>query len=254
MRIGIITDIHENVEMLQESIRLAAVHKCDELVCLGDITGFDQRFYRYSNTRSAKACVELIRSNCRWIAAGNHDLHAAGTFPSYSNGFAYPEDWFKMNIEGRKTVSRGRVWCYEGDSPNDLDEDELVFIRKLPEQILVNVNDITCLFSHYIFPDLTGSTTRYVKRNTHLKEHWEFMNHFKVKYSFCGHFHNFFAGFAYKTINPFSKAIHSIPHNSFNLGDERVIIVIPPLAGERGRASFSMIDMKSLKFNIIAVG
>jgi len=254
MKIGIITDIHENVETLQLSLREAAKHRCDELVCLGDITGFDQRFYRYSSTRSASKCMALVQSNCRWIVAGNHDLQAAGVFPAYSNGFVYPDKWFDLLMEERKRLSRGRVWCYEGDEPNDLEMNDLLFIRKLPENIILTINDITCLFSHYIYPDFTGSTTRYIKRPGHLKEHWDLMNIHNVTLSFCGHFHNFFAGFAYQKPLPFSKAIHSIPHNSFNMGNEKVIIVLPPLAGEKGRTSFTIIDMNSLNINVIAVG
>ncbi len=102
MKVGVITDIHEDIIKLREVISLAEYHKCDELACLGDIVGFDRRFYGYNSNRSAKLCLDLIRSNCRWIVAGNHDLFAASRTPSYSNGFSYPENWFQMNIEDRK--------------------------------------------------------------------------------------------------------------------------------------------------------
>jgi hypothetical protein len=195
----------------------------------------------------------MVKSNCRWIVAGNHDLHAAGAFPSYSNGFTYPENWFELALEERKKISRGRIWCYEGDEPNDLDTDDLLYLRQLPEHLKLKFQDVTCLLSHNIYPDLTGSTTRFIKRPIHLKEHWELMHRHDVKFSFCGHFHNHFAGFAYRKAGLFSKAIHSIPRDSFNMGQEEVIIVIPPLAGERGRTSFSVIDMTSMQLNVIAV-
>jgi predicted phosphodiesterase len=257
MKIGIITDIHENVEMLQESIKVAAVHKCDELVCLGDIVGYDRRFYRYNTKRSAKTCLDLIRSNCRWIVPGNHDMFAAGRVPSYSNGFEYPDIWFKMNDEDRKKASRGKVWCYEGDAPNDLGEDELLFLKSLPEYIITSVPGITCLFSHYIFPDFTGSTTQYAERNSQFKGLWGFMNLHKVKFSFSGHSHTWFTGVAYQgKINgagSFLKAIHPVPYDSINLGEDMVTILLPPLAGEKGRTGFSIIDSDSMKLNIISV-
>jgi len=112
MKIGIITDIHENVEMLREALRLASVNKCDEIVCLGDIVGYDQRFYTFIQKRSATTCLDLVRSNCRWIVPGNHDLFAAGRVPSYTNGFKYPDTWFEMNAGERKKVAQGKVWCY----------------------------------------------------------------------------------------------------------------------------------------------
>jgi len=256
MKIGIITDIHENVSMLREAIRLAAVHRCDELVCLGDMVGYDQRFYNFDTGRSAKTCLDLIRSHCRWIVAGNHDLYAAGRFPSYSNGFEYPHNWFKMDSEERKSASRGKVWYYEREAPNNLGEEDVSFLKSLPEYITTSDSGIGCLFSHYLFPDLSGSSTRYIERNHQLKGHWEFMNVNKVKFSFSGHSHTHFTGFAYqRKINGFGsflKAIHSVPSESFTLDDEMVVILLPPLAGEKGRTGFSIIDLDNMKLNIIS--
>lgn len=251
MKVGIITDIHENVGMLSEALRLAELHKCDELVCLGDIIGFDSRFYK-NNKRSARACLELIRSNCRWIVAGNHDLHAASRIPSHSDGFIYPGDWFEMSAAERKKLAGGKVWSYEFDEPNDLGMDDIEFLKTLPEYIITPVNGINYLFSHYTFPDFTGSTTRYVKRNGQLKDNWKFMKSNKIQISFTGHTHNIFAGFAYRISNPFLMAIHSIPGNNFNLGNEMVIIGLLPLSGDKGRTGFSIIDFTNMKMEIVS--
>jgi len=251
MKIGIITDIHENTEMLLEALKLADANSCDEIVCLGDIVGFDRRFYKHVRNRSSKACLDLIRSNCRWIVAGNHDLFAAGRLPEYSNGFTYPGNWFRMSPEERKKSSLGKVWSYECDDPNDLDEEDCEFLKLLPEFITTSLNGVSVLFSHYIFPDLTGSTTQYIERNSQLKEAWEFMSNHHVMFSFSGHSHSSFAGFAFRNSGSFLKAIHSIPDNSFNLGNEMVVIALPPLAGEKGRTGFSIIDTDSMKLNII---
>jgi len=254
MKIGIITDIHENAEMLYAALKLADVNHCDEIACLGDIVGFDQRFYRYSNNRSAKTCLGLIQANCRWIVAGNHDLFAAGKLPAYSNGFEYPENWFAMDAAERKILSRGKVWSYEGEAVNDLDEDDILFLKTLPEFIALPLDNIACVFSHYIFPDLSGSTTRYVERNNHINGIWEFMEQQRVNISFCGHSHNMFAGFGYKKAGSLARAIHLIPQHSFTLGDEPVVIVLPPLSAEKGRAAFSIIDLNMMKLDIITTG
>jgi len=252
MKIGILTDIHENREMLEEALRLADFNRCDELVCLGDIVGYDRRFYKFTRHRSAKACLGLIKSNCRWIVAGNHDLFAAGRFPAYSNGFEYPSEWFAMSQQERKSVSRGMVWCYECDDATDLDEDDIAYMKSLPEYVISSISSFPALFSHYIYPDLTGSATRYIERNHQLKEAWEFMKLNQVKLSFTGHSHTSFAGFAYQGRGSFLKAIHSIPSSNFNIGREMVIIALPPLAGEKGRTTFSVIDTDSMLLNIIS--
>jgi predicted phosphodiesterase len=253
MKIGIITDIHENTEMLAEALRLASVHKCDEIACLGDIAGYDQRFYEFNTRRSAKTCLDLVRSNCRWIVPGNHDLFAAKRIPSYTNGFTYPDKWFQMNSIERKKISEGKVWCYEGEAQNDLGEDDLSFLSSLPEHIIQPFKGINCLFSHYIFPDFTGSTTQYIERNNHLSRLWDFMDLHQIRYSFSGHSHNHFAGMAYRGGRSFLKAIYSVPYHSINLGNEVLMILLPPLAGEKGRTGFSIVDYDNLKLEIIAL-
>lgn len=258
MKIGIITDIHENAEMLRKALEMADANKCDELVCLGDIVGYDPRYYNYTHGRSAKTCVNLIRSTCRWIVPGNHDLYAAQRFPAYSNGFVYPDKWFEMSGTERKEVSQSKVWCYDGEAPSDLGENEIAFLKSLPEYIITSAPEIGCLFSHYVYPDFTGSTSRYIKRNHELNAFWNFLDLHGVKYSFSGHSHTRFAGFAYPVRknwvgNSFLKAIHSIPSDSFNLGDETLLLLLPPLTGERGKTGFSIFDSTSMKLYIISI-
>jgi predicted phosphodiesterase len=151
MRIGIITDIHENVKMLQRALDVASKNKCDELACLGDITGYDRRFYRYNFSRSASECIKLIKENFRWIVAGNHDLFSACRIPSWTDGFQFPDGWFRMDPSERKLRAAGRVWCYEGDAESDIDSEEIAFLHSLPEFIVTDSPGVTCLSSLTIF-------------------------------------------------------------------------------------------------------
>ena len=80
----------------------------------------------------------------------------------------------------------------------------------------------------------------YVERRKQLKDLWGFMTQYGVKYSFSGHSHNYFAGFALQKQGFFMKAIYSIPEKSFILGDEMHLIVLPPLSGEKGKTGFSV--------------
>ncbi|HAM10221.1 MAG: hypothetical protein A2X05_05135 [Bacteroidetes bacterium GWE2_41_25] len=250
MKIGIITDIHENTLLLQEALRMMSVNKCDEIACLGDIVGYDRRFYRYDDSRSGKECLRLIRSNCKWVTSGNHDLYAAHIFPSYSNGFSYPENWYELDPVQRKNISAGKVWCYEGEAPNDLTEDDILFLRKIPEYIIAEYGGFSCLFTHYFAPDFTGSTTTYIERGSQLKYHWQTLRDFTVRYSFSGHCHSHFTGFAYHSAGSYSKAIHSFSGNKFNLGREMVAVILPPLSGEKGRRGYSILDTESMTLKI----
>lgn len=251
MKIGIITDIHENTRMLEEALRQIEVNKCQEVACLGDIVGYDRRFYRYEDYRSGKECLELVRKNCRWITTGNHDLFAARILPSYSNGFTYPENWFSLDTGQRKIESSGKVWCYEGDSPNDLSDKEIEYLRSLPEFITTREPGIPCLFSHYLAPDYTGSTTVYIERAGQMDLHWEVLGKNSVTYSFAGHSHNHLTGFAYRTTGKYMKAFHSFHGESFNIGKEMTAVILPPLSGEKGRSGFSILDTDSLMLQII---
>jgi predicted phosphodiesterase len=250
MKIGIITDIHENIRMLEEALRKMAVNKCDEIACLGDIVGYDRRFYRYDDTRSASECIRLIRSNCRWVTSGNHDLYAARIFPSYSNGFSYPANWYDLDPVQRKNISAGKVWCYEGEAPNDLNENDIQYLQNIPEYIVSGYNGFSCLFTHYFAPDFTGSTTKYIERGIQLKYHWQTLHENGASYSFSGHCHSHFTGFAYQSAASFSKAINSFSGNEFNLGNEMVAVILPPLSGEKGRRGFSLFDTVNMVIKI----
>lgn len=251
MRIAIITDIHENAGVLEETLRKAEELKCDELICLGDITGFDTRFYNDSILRSAKSCVRLIEEHCRWVVAGNHDLNTVSRFPSWTNGFNYPESWFEESGIDKKKMAGGKVWSYEYDSLNDLSEKELSYLNNLPEYIIPEAPLSSLLFSHYIFPDFTGSTTVYVERLNQMKKHWGFMSSNKVTVSFIGHSHNIFAGFSYKENGLSVKAFHSLSNSDFFLGDDPVVVLLPPLSGERGKTGFAIFDVSTRRLNII---
>lgn len=253
MKIGIFSDIHENREALKEVLRLSSENGCDELVCLGDITGFDTRFYDFNLSRSAKWCVEAIMSSCKWVVAGNHDLFACGRVPSFTNGFRFPDSWFEMNALERKNVAGGKVWCYDGDAQSDLPEHLIMKLRNLPEYFIAETGKELLLFSHYLYPDFSGSTTHYAERAGHLYRHLDFMKNNGLLYSFTGHTHNHLAGFAYQSGIPFLKAFHTFQGNEFHLGTERTIITIPPVSGEKGRQGFAIYNTAERLVKIIAV-
>ena len=93
MKIAIITDIHEDLLSLQEAFRQIEKHQCDEIVCLGDISGYSIPYYNYLNRRNAHECLSLIRSNCKIVILGNHDIHAGSIIPSHCNFFDFPDNW-----------------------------------------------------------------------------------------------------------------------------------------------------------------
>jgi predicted phosphodiesterase len=69
MRYGIITDIHGNLEALQEVLKECRAKRVQTLLCAGDIVGYGA---------SPKECVALIRQWKAVVVAGNHDWAVSG--------------------------------------------------------------------------------------------------------------------------------------------------------------------------------
>lgn len=68
MRLGIISDIHANLEALEAILKVLDRHKIDQLVCLGDIVGYGP---------DPQACCDLIRKMSAITLLGNHDAAVA---------------------------------------------------------------------------------------------------------------------------------------------------------------------------------
>lgn len=69
MRYAIISDIHSNLEALETVLSRVDALDVDELVCLGDIVGYNA---------NPNECVEIIRKRNVRAVLGNHDTRAVG--------------------------------------------------------------------------------------------------------------------------------------------------------------------------------
>ena len=65
MRFAILSDIHSNLQALQQALKLIAQLRVDEIHCLGDIVGYGG---------NPNECVALVREHCSKAVKGNHDL------------------------------------------------------------------------------------------------------------------------------------------------------------------------------------
>lgn len=66
---GVVADVHGNLEALQAVLALFARRGVDQLLCLGDIVGFNA---------DPDECAALIRERRALAVAGNHDLISLG--------------------------------------------------------------------------------------------------------------------------------------------------------------------------------
>lgn len=190
MKLAIISDIHEDIESLQKAIHLINKFQCEQVICLGDIVGCSAAVHPYHRLRDSSQCIEMVRNNCKTVVAGNHDLYAIRKIPFYKTNFQYTSDWYAMNFHKRKRLANGQVWLYEKhDLPLKLSSDHLDFLKRLPEFEILSFNNLNLFFSHYAYPDLSGSSTSFIHHNGQLADHLKFIKEKDCNLSFSGHRH-----------------------------------------------------------------
>jgi predicted phosphodiesterase len=189
MRIALISDIHEDIINLQLALDKIDRMQCDEIICLGDISGYSASHHNYLELRNARECLHLVQKYCSLIVTGNHDLHAAYKTPKIS-GFEFPANWYDMGFWQRNEISNGRVWLYEQDELNPLyTNEDTDYVFNLPELFIKKYGDLNVLFSHYIYPNLTGSEQNFYHAPDDFDAHKGFMKKLDAHISFSGHRH-----------------------------------------------------------------
>jgi predicted phosphodiesterase len=191
MKIAIISDIHDDYISLLPAARLIEQKKCDEIVCLGDIVGYSIPFYDYLDTRDASNCVQWVKANCKYVVAGNHDLFAARKAPvSKVRDFKYPENWYSFSYSERKEISENALWLYEDNELSALLNDEDIhYLYHLPESVIVEIEGKNCFFSHFIYPDLSGSAKEFLYAYRDIVDHLTHLKENNCNLSFSGHMH-----------------------------------------------------------------
>lgn len=190
MKLGFISDIHEDVHNLGKALSILDIHKCDTLICLGDIVGFTIPFYRYIETRNAEECVRLVKENCSVVVTGNHDLYAVKKIPQHKFGFNYPDNWYELDYEVRSKKARNRIWLYEDNEIScKLSEQSKNYLSSLNEIEIREYDNIKFLFSHFCYPDFSGSAIFFPREVFHLTKHFDFMKSNDCTISISGHGH-----------------------------------------------------------------
>ena len=111
MKYGIIADIHSNLEALNAVREVLSEENIDELLCLGDIVGYNA---------DPIACIDFIRENKVISIKGNHDRMASGE----DNGFDFKE-----------IARHAALWSRER-----LDSARKSFLKSLPDEKVIDEN------------------------------------------------------------------------------------------------------------------
>jgi predicted phosphodiesterase len=190
MKIGLICDIHEDFQSLREALRQLERRNCDELICLGDIVGYDTSCNEPAPTRDSSACIAAVRSNCRHVVIGNHDLFALKRIPRPTHAFPFPPNWYQLSLDERRALSNNRVWLFETESTATyLNRRERKYLEGLPEHLVLKCNNQVIHLSHSLHPDLTGSSMLRPHNPWELREHFQILKGNGCSYGFSGHTH-----------------------------------------------------------------
>jgi len=201
MKFAIITDIHENVTALRDAMGQIEKAKCDEVVCLGDITGFAPKLYLHFKQHDANECISIIRSNCKYVVGGNHDYFSVKMLTTYHLANNLPVNWYQLTDLERQQVD-AKVWTYQEEIDPELNTDSVEFLSSLPEKIELNIDNQNIMFSHFLMPDITGSTNLFPKRKEEFGAHFDYIEQNAIAVSFVGHGH--IRGFLSATRNKIS--------------------------------------------------
>ncbi len=248
MKIGILSDIHEDGERLREVLAAMEKHGIDAIACLGDIVGFDILHYRYLSTRNASYCLDLVRANCRWVVAGNHDLFAIRKLPDVNGCFPFPENWYQLDFEERKRLGRQQVWLFEPQELSPLltakDRD---YLHSLPFFLAAELGGMRILFSHATFPDLSGSLVWRPKNHWDFRHHFRFLNEQGCRLGISGHLHPNGIGSAA------AQKFDFLPFRSYRIIPDLVQYVCPCTASSASKNGFLVFDSAAMTMEAVAM-
>lgn len=247
MKLGFISDIHEDVVSLKKGLDLLIKERCDQIICLGDITGFSNPYYPFGDTRDANACIQLVRKHCSIVVPGNHDLFSVGRITEYKAGVEYPDNWFELDIPTRMRIMKGKIWFYESEILPDLTEENVQYLKSLPEWRILDVGDYKILMSHFLFPDISGSLRKRIDDIYDYRAHFLFMRKNSCKLSFAGHMHK--EGF--EVIN--MMGYHEYGFKRKKMKKTESFIGLPSLASGRNKSGVSIFDTQSFEIHAIRI-
>jgi diadenosine tetraphosphatase ApaH/serine/threonine PP2A family protein phosphatase len=119
VKIGIISDIHANLEALEVAMQCLNTERVERIYCLGDIVGYGA---------NPNECVEIVRSRCHATVIGNHDDALIGrTSARFFNSYA------RAALEWTARVITDENMTFLKSLPMTREEDGLWMVHATPK-------------------------------------------------------------------------------------------------------------------------
>ena len=238
MKLAFISDIHEDIISLKEAMRKIEKAGCDEIICLGDISGFSAPYYNYYDSRNASECLSIIKNSCSHVILGNHDLFAIQKIPEISPNFQFPENWYELDYHQKKAISNNQVWINEIDELNPLYKKvDIVFLSSCPETEIIEKEGVKFFISHNIYPNISGFEKQFYFEYFEFVDHMNYIDQKNCNLSFSGHSHP--EGIAYASDNEFILK----GFKTMKLKTLPAAIICPAIAKGKNRNGFLIFDI-----------
>lgn len=140
MKYAIISDIHSNVEALDEVLKWIEKEKIKDIICLGDLVGYGP---------NPKECIERVHRVTEVVLAGNHDYAAVGL--TDTNNFNV---YAKTAAEWTATVLSKDESSLLSAAPLTSEKDPATFVHATPMEpdlwdYIMSLEDAMINFRHF---------------------------------------------------------------------------------------------------------
>lgn len=94
------------------------------------------------------------------------------------------------SIMKRARKARNRIWLYEDNELHvSLSDEAQTFLQGLDEVVVAPYNGVNLMFSHFCYPDFSGSAIYFPRDHLHLQKHFDYMSGHGCVLSVSGHGH-----------------------------------------------------------------
>ena len=166
MTIGIISDIHGNLEALNRVLEYMKENDITDIYCLGDVVGYGP---------NPNECIELVKENCKTVLMGNHDYAAIGLanieyFNEYAKISTYwtQDILYDENLEYLKslpfTFTKEKFHLVHASPKNPSNWDYVLSVNDAKQQIKEFESNV-CFIGHSHVPVIFSDSDYYRKKN-----------------------------------------------------------------------------------------
>jgi diadenosine tetraphosphatase ApaH/serine/threonine PP2A family protein phosphatase len=132
---AVVSDIHGNLEAVQEAFREIDRRGIKTVYCLGDVVGYGA---------SPGPCLDIVIDRCEFCLCGNHDQAVFYEPTNFNVGAERASYWTRQNLEAEPDKQkRDRRWEVLGKLPTRMEARGLLMVHASPRR---PVNE-------YLFPE-----------------------------------------------------------------------------------------------------